>query len=83
VLWAVEQGELPVGFVYSTDAVTADVTVLFNFGPDTHPPIVYQAAALRGAADPASARAFLAYLQGEPAKVILESDGFDSRRLLK
>jgi len=77
VLHAVEQGELPAGFVYSTDARLADVEILFAFEPSTHPPIEYQAAALRNAADPVAAQRFLDHLQGELARDLLTRSGFE------
>ncbi|HMB69384.1 MAG TPA: molybdate ABC transporter substrate-binding protein [bacterium] len=77
VLRAVESGELPAGFVYATDARTADVTVLFSLDPATHPPIEYQAAVLRGAAHPAEARAFLEFLHGDEARDALSAAGFE------
>lgn len=76
VLHAVARGELRAGFVYSTDAAVADVSVLFTFDPAGHPAIEYQAAALQGAADLQAAREFLAYLQGEPARAVLGRAGF-------
>jgi molybdate transport system substrate-binding protein len=76
VLHAVEQGELPAGFVYATDARVASVEVLFAFDPASHPPIEYLAAALRRAASPAEARRFLAYLRGEAARTLLSQAGF-------
>jgi molybdate transport system substrate-binding protein len=76
VLHAVESDELPAGFVYATDAKTADVAVLFGFDPLTHPPIEYQAAALRGSARPGDARRFLDHLRGESARALLAGAGF-------
>jgi molybdate transport system substrate-binding protein len=76
VLHAVEQGELPAGFVYATDAKVARVERLFAFDPAGHPPIEYHAAVLRGAANPQGARRFLAYLQGEAARELLAAAGF-------
>jgi molybdate transport system substrate-binding protein len=76
VLHAVEQGELPSGFVYATDARVAAVEVLFAFDPATHPPIEYQAAALHGAANPSEARRFVAYLRGATARALLSDAGF-------
>jgi molybdate transport system substrate-binding protein len=74
VLHAVEQGELPAGFAYATDAKQAGVPVLFAFDPATHAPIEYRAALLRGA--PPQARRFLAHLQGEAARALLADAGF-------
>lgn len=77
VLHAVAQGELRAGFVYATDAAAGDAAVLFAFDPSNHPPIEYQAVALRGASDPEAARAFLAHLQSDPAQTLLDSAGFE------
>ena len=76
VLHAVEQGELQAGFVYATDAKVAAVEPLFRFDPASHPAIEYQAAALRGAANPADARRFLAFLTGPTARELLTNAGF-------
>lgn len=76
VLHAVEQGELQAGFVYATDAKIASVELLFAFDPASHPPIEYQAAALRDAADPALARRFLAFLTSPRARELLTNAGF-------
>ena len=76
VLHAVEQGELPAGFVYATDARVAQVELLFAFDPASHPPIEYQAVVLRGAADPAGARRFLAFLTSPTARALLSDAGF-------
>jgi molybdate transport system substrate-binding protein len=76
VLHAVEQGELAVGFVYATDARVASVERLFAFDPASHPPIEYQAAALRGAARPGEARRFVAFLGSEAARTVLAEAGF-------
>ena len=77
VLHAVEQGEVRAGFVYSTDAAVADVAVLFTFEASSHPPIEYQAVALRGASNPEAARAFLDYLHSDTARSVLESADFE------
>ena len=76
VLHAVETGELPAGFVYATDAKVAKVDLLFTFDPATHPPIEYHAAVLSGAAAPAEAKAFLAFLQSEGVRAVLKDAGF-------
>jgi molybdate transport system substrate-binding protein len=76
VLHAVEQGELEAGFVYATDARVAAVATLFAFDPASHPPIEYQAAALRDAARPDEARRFVAWLHGPAARALLADAGF-------
>jgi molybdate transport system substrate-binding protein len=76
VLHAVEQGELQLGFVYSTDARLADVKRLFAFDPATHPPIEYRAAVVREGSNAAGAQRFLDYLQGEAARTLLADAGF-------
>ena len=54
----------------------ARVERLFVFDAASHPPIVYQAAALRGARSPDLARRFLAFLQGDAARKLLADAGF-------
>lgn len=77
VLHAVELGEMQAGFVYATDAAVGDVGVLFVFDASTHPPIDYQGAVLRGAADLAEAQRYLAYLRSEPAIALWSAAGFE------
>jgi molybdate transport system substrate-binding protein len=76
VLHAVESGEAAAGFVYATDARVAAVVRLFVVDPGSHPPIEYRAAALRGAARPAEARRFVAFLGSETARGLLAGAGF-------
>jgi molybdate transport system substrate-binding protein len=76
VLRAVEQGELPAGFVYATDARLTAAPRLFAFDPAAHPPIEYHAAALRGAASPGAARRFLVFLGSQEAREMLAAAGF-------
>lgn len=69
-------GEAAMGVVYATDAAAEDaVEVLGVFPADSHPPIIYPAAAVAGRAGPV-ARAFLAYLRGAEADAIFERHGF-------
>lgn len=75
VLRAVEQGDLPAGFVYATDARLAAVTTLFVFDPAAHSPIEYQAVAIKGAAHPAEAQRFLVFLRGDVAGKSLADAG--------
>lgn len=76
VLHSVERGELQAGFVYATDAKVASVERLFVLDPSTHPRTQYQAAVVRGAANPAGARRFLELLKSEAARALLSDAGF-------
>lgn len=76
VLHAVERRELSAGFVYATDARGAAVEVLFAFDDQSHAPIEYHAAVLRGAQNAEAARRFLAFLKSEPARRLLAAAGF-------
>lgn len=69
-------GEAPFGIVYATDAAASpDVTVIGTFPPDSHPPIVYPVAALKGR-DTALTLDALAYLQGASASAAFAREGF-------
>jgi molybdate transport system substrate-binding protein len=72
----VASGEAPYGIVYATDAVADDnVTVVGTFPSDTHPPIVYPAAAIASGNVEAAAE-FLDYLRGPDAREAFERQGF-------
>lgn len=69
-------GEAPYGIVYATDAAAESrVSVAGVFPEDSHPPIIYPAAAIAGRDTPA-ARRFLEYLRGNKARAALERQGF-------
>jgi len=73
-------GEAPLGIVYETDAAAEDaVSVIGVFPPDTHPTVVYPAAAIAGRSTPLT-EAFLAFLRGDTARTIFESHGFGRAR---
>ncbi|HEY8666347.1 MAG TPA: molybdate ABC transporter substrate-binding protein [Tepidisphaeraceae bacterium] len=78
VLDYVERGEVDAGIVYATDAIAAGEKVKVAAAADEklHEPIVYSAAVLRDAPQPAAAGAFLAYLSTRPAQAILQKKGF-------
>ncbi len=58
-LTLVSRGEAPYGIVYATDAVAADnVTVVGVFPAESHKPIVYPGALLKGASEPADTAFF-------------------------
>ncbi len=72
----VATGEAPFGITYATDAVAEDnVSVAAEFPADSHPAIVYPAALLSGAAEPAG-RAFFDALSGDAARAAFEAQGF-------
>ena len=72
----VSSGEAPLGIVYATDAAADDnVTVLGAFPADSHPPIVYPAAAMAASRNPLNPR-FLAWLRGPAARTAFERQGF-------
>jgi molybdate transport system substrate-binding protein len=71
----VSRGETPLGVVYQTDAnAERGVVVAGVFPADTHPPIVYPIAALKGAKP--GATAFLEFLSQPRARQIFERHGF-------
>jgi molybdate transport system substrate-binding protein len=75
-LTLVASGEAPYGIVYATDAVAADnVTVVGTFPAASHPPIVYPAALLAGAADEGD-RAFFGLLSSGAADGRFAEQGF-------
>lgn len=72
----VSTGEAPYGIVYSTDAaVDKGVSIVGTFPADSYPPIIYPAALLKEAADPAD-RAFFDALSGPEAARIFADYGF-------
>ncbi len=77
VLAAVEAGNVDAGFVYQTDALISKkvriaVTVALGEGPK----IIYPAAALRDAKEPAAAAAFVTFLAGPEAQAVFAKFGF-------
>jgi molybdate transport system substrate-binding protein len=71
----VDRGEAPLGIVYRTDAAAdGGVRILDTFPPDSHKPILYPAALVKGA--DASARAFLAWLHSPQATPYFTRAGF-------
>ncbi|MET0269289.1 MAG: molybdate ABC transporter substrate-binding protein, partial [Sphingomonas sp.] len=71
----VTRGEAPLGIVYETDAIgERGVRIVGLFPPASHPPIVYPAAVIRGAAP--DAPAFAAFLRSPPARAIFRRHGF-------
>jgi molybdate transport system substrate-binding protein len=74
-LLLVARGEAPLGVVYQTDAnAEPGVMIAGVFPSDTHPPIIYPVAGLKGAK--AAAAPFLELLVTPAARVIFEKHGF-------
>ncbi len=72
----VERGEAPYGIIYTTDAaVTPKVRIVGLFPEDSHTPITYPVALIKGKATP-EAKAFYDYLQSEEAKDVFRKFGF-------
>jgi molybdate transport system substrate-binding protein len=72
----VARGEAPLGIVYATDAkVEPGVKIVGTFPPDSHPPIVYPAAAI-AERDGTAARRYLDFLRSPAARGIFEQYGF-------
>lgn len=72
----VERGEAPYGIVYATDAaITPKVKVVGVFPADSHPPVEYPFAILKGQDTP-EAQDFFKFLTGADAKAIYEKYGF-------
>ena len=72
----VERGEVPIGVVYSTDAVISKkVKIVGIFPPDCYPPVIYPAALIQGKIKP-DAQKFFEFLKGSEAKAIFEKYGF-------
>ena len=73
----VQTGNADGGFLYMTDAATADDVVVLDIVPtDSYPDVVYPAAVVQGADNEESAAALLEFLQGEDAKEIFRRHGF-------
>lgn len=78
VVTAVKSGNLPLAFIYTSDAYmhADEVKVLFVVAADLHDPIVYYAAQLKNAKYPKAAHGFLLYLQSDKAVDELSKQGF-------
>ena len=75
-LMLVARGETPLGIVYASDAKSdPDVRVVATFPEDSHPPIVYPVAALRGARAAQAAR-FVQWLASPAADALFTKRGF-------
>lgn len=74
----VATGEAPFGIVYASDAVAENrVSVVARFPRDSHPPILYPAAAIKGGKERLAAD-FLTFLQSPAAQTVFEQQGFET-----
>jgi molybdate transport system substrate-binding protein len=72
----VERGEAPLGIVYVTDArVSTRVRIVGIFPEDSHSPIVYPAAIVKGSASPA-VQAYFRFLASPQARTVFNRFGF-------
>jgi len=75
-LLLVARGEAPLGIVYATDAAAEpNVKIVGTFPDDSHPPIIYPAAIVKGAKS-ADAKPFLDMLKSAKARPAFEKQGF-------
>ena len=73
----VETGNADAGFLYQTDAATAEHVAALDIVPvDSYPNVVYPAAVLQGADNREGAEALLEFLKSEAAKEIFRRHGF-------
>ena len=74
----VARGEAPLGVVYDTDAMAEPrVRIVGLFPQDSHPRIVYPAAALAASRTSSAAAAYLGFLAGPRAMAIFRRHGFN------
>lgn len=77
VLAYVETGNADAGLVYRTDAeISSRVRVAAAAPEDSHDPIVYPAAILKGSKDVSAAREFLEFLGNQQSREIFSKYGF-------
>jgi molybdate transport system substrate-binding protein len=80
VLNYVETGNVDVGIVYETDAqVSNKVRVIATAADNLHSPIVYPVAVLKRSQNPAEAREFIQFLDGNQSRAVFEKYGFKVR----
>lgn len=79
VLTWVETGNVDVGMVYKSDAVSSNkVDLIIDIPEESHSQIVYPAAIIKSSSKIVQAKAFLKYLQGDEAKQVFKEYGFNT-----
>ena len=78
VLDYVARGEVDAGVVYQTDAMTRaqEVQVVAAAPDDSHKPVVYPLALIKGAANEAAAQEFVALVLSPQGQAVLQKYGF-------
>jgi molybdate transport system substrate-binding protein len=78
VLDYVARGEVDAGVVYSTDAMVKakDIRIVAIAPEDSHKPVIYPAAVVKGTSKEIPAKAFVSLLISEEGKKVLEKYGF-------
>lgn len=77
VLTYVETGNADAGLVYATDAQVSNQVRIVAVAPeDSHDPIVYPLAEIKGSHHDDAIRAFISFLSSPPAQAIFERHGF-------
>ena len=74
----VARGEVDAGLVYQTDAMTRpqEVQVIAAAPPESHKPVVYPLALIKGAANEAAAKEFVALVLSAQGQTVLQKYGF-------
>lgn len=77
VLTYVETGNVDMGFVYESDALSSeDIKVLATAEVGTHEPVIYPAAVLKDTKHEKEATNFMTFMASDQAQEILEKHGF-------
>lgn len=77
VLTYVATGNADAGIVYATDAKTSDkVSVVATAPEDSHSPVIYPVAVLRGSQNVPAAKAFVEFLLEQKARAVFQKFGF-------
>jgi molybdate transport system substrate-binding protein len=77
VLTYVETGNADAGIVYQSDAQgSTKVRIVATAPADSHDPLIYPAALIKGSKNPAAAQMFLVFLTGVDAQAIFAKNGF-------
>lgn len=74
----VSEGAVDCGIVYATDAFSANLTVVETATKDMCGQVIYPVAMLKQSKNADASKAFLAYLQTDPAMKTFESVGFSA-----